>query len=197
MQPQAPREAEERAQDAQEADGHGGAELGSHLAWGGPKPLVQGWKLLWGKQRAEGAAPSQAQLRGPSTGQENQLLTHITQLVPAPRSGGGQLPGKARRSWNKGGCCLIHNKDNFLKLVQPWEQRTEPPAWLQVQGKVQWGRGSMGCPGGSCLRQEPSSQHSQRAVGEEEQCQGLVVSDLSTGILWREKSFIPLQFPGL
>lgn len=43
---------------------------------------------------------------------------HYT-AVPGPQSEGGQLPGKGRRSQNKGGCCLIHNKDNFLKLVQP------------------------------------------------------------------------------
>lgn len=136
-------------QDAWGPDGHGDAELGSHLAHGGPGHLCGAENCSGEKQRDEGTASSQAQLQGLSTEQRNQPLTYITQLVPGPQSEGEQLPGKARRSQNKGGCCLIHNKDNFLKLVQPGEQRTESPAWLYVQGKVQQGRGFMGCPGDS------------------------------------------------
>lgn len=104
---------------------------------------------------------------------------YITQLVSGPQSEGGQLPGEARRSWNKGGCCLILNKDNFLKLVQPQEQRTQPPAWLHVQGKVQQGRGFMGCPGDS----GPAHSTAGEPSGEGEQCQCLTVNDLSMGIL--------------
>lgn len=140
-----------------------------------------GLKTALGKSRE-----LRAQLRGLSTGQGDKPLTYITQLVPRPQPEGGQLPGKARRSRNKGGCCLIHSKDDFLKLVQPQEQRTEPPVWLRVQGKVQQGRGFMCCPGDSRGLAQAGTQLTARPSGQEEQHWCLTVSDLRVSERERE-----------
>lgn len=167
--------------DARGPDGHGGAEPGSHLAQGGPGHLYRAENCSGEKQRAEGTAPRAQHRAG---GQAPDI--HYT-AGPRTSTRGRTAARESQRSRNKGGCCLIHSKDDFLKLVQPQEQRTEPPVWLRVQGKVQQGRGFMCCPGDSRGLAQAGTQLTARPSGQEEQRWCLTVSDLRVSERERER----------